>query len=56
MDIDTLHFFSWDFVLMATPISSTSKVETSSQQVMGPHHDPIDAIYPYMGEKLNGKN
>ena len=23
---------------------------------MGPHHDPIHAIRPYTGEKLNGKN
>jgi hypothetical protein len=41
---------------MATLASSTSKAETSSQQIMDPHHDSIHAIRPHTGEKLNGKN
>lgn len=43
------------FVLMAPLESTTSGAEVNSQ-VMGPLYDPIQAIEPYIDEKLNWKN
>lgn len=42
-------------VFMATLEYTTSGAKSTSQ-VLGPLHDSIQVIWPYIGEKLNGMN